>query len=133
MPFTRQPDRPQMTPWHMHFARWITEATNTHSENVILIPFPQQQWLCKHASVLCYTYVASLVWLSFLGHNSWQEELIFLFSQASSSSLPLTQYGIKLTNVLHLVLMLRMHGDVPPIPHIPSRHAQRQLHLFCWV
>jgi hypothetical protein len=30
-------DRPQMTVPHMHFARWITKATETHSEYVILI------------------------------------------------------------------------------------------------
>ena len=29
--------------WHVHFAYWVTEATDTHSEYVILIAFPQQQ------------------------------------------------------------------------------------------
>lgn len=46
--------------WHMDFEHWITEATNTHSENV-LIAFPQQQCLHECASVLCYTYIAYLV------------------------------------------------------------------------
>jgi len=32
-----QPDRPQMTIWGMRIARWIPEATNTHSEYVTLI------------------------------------------------------------------------------------------------
>jgi hypothetical protein len=27
----------------MHFACWITKTTDTHSECVILIPFPRQQ------------------------------------------------------------------------------------------
>ena len=31
----------------MHFARWITKATDTHSEYVILIAFPLQQWLLQ--------------------------------------------------------------------------------------
>jgi hypothetical protein len=31
----------------MHFACWITKATDTHSEYVIRIAFPWQQWLCK--------------------------------------------------------------------------------------
>jgi hypothetical protein len=26
------------------FARWITKDTNTHSDYVILVAFPQQQW-----------------------------------------------------------------------------------------
>jgi abortive infection bacteriophage resistance protein len=37
-----QPDRPQMTIWCMHIACWITKATDTHSEFVI-IAFPWQQ------------------------------------------------------------------------------------------
>jgi hypothetical protein len=39
----------------------ITKATNTHSEYVVLIPFPLQQWLQELASMLCYTYIACLV------------------------------------------------------------------------
>jgi hypothetical protein len=45
----------------MRFACWITNATNTHSEYVILIDFPQQQWLRERASVLRYTYISCLV------------------------------------------------------------------------
>jgi len=33
----------------MPFACWITKATNKHSEYVILIAFPLQQWLRKRA------------------------------------------------------------------------------------
>jgi len=29
--------------WHVRFAYWVTEATDTHSEYVVLIAFPQQQ------------------------------------------------------------------------------------------
>jgi hypothetical protein len=42
-------DRPQMTIWRMRFACWIPNATNTHSEYVILIAFPLQQWLHERA------------------------------------------------------------------------------------
>ena len=35
-----EPDRPQMTIWFMHVACWITKATNTQSEYMILIAFP---------------------------------------------------------------------------------------------
>jgi hypothetical protein len=51
-----EPDRPQTTAWHMRFACCITEATNTHSEYVILFAFPRQQWL--HRS---HTYIVRLV------------------------------------------------------------------------
>jgi hypothetical protein len=41
----------------MRFACWITKATDTHSEYVILIAFPRQQWLGESASLLrLYVY-----------------------------------------------------------------------------
>ena len=43
----------------MHLACWINSArihTHTHSEYVILIAFPQQQWLRERASVFRYVY-----------------------------------------------------------------------------
>ena len=36
----------------MRFERWIYKATDTHSEYVILIVFPLQQWLNEGASEL---------------------------------------------------------------------------------
>jgi hypothetical protein len=51
----------QMTIWCMRTACWITNATETHSECVILIAFPLQNWFHERASVLRYTYVACLV------------------------------------------------------------------------
>ena len=45
----------------MRFACWLTKATDTHSEYVILIAFPPQQWLRERASMLRYTYTVSLV------------------------------------------------------------------------
>ena len=52
----------------MGFAFWITKATDAHarththtlSEYVMLIALPRQQLLRERASVLCYTYIASL-------------------------------------------------------------------------
>ena len=41
----------------MRIACWIPKATNTHSQYVILIAFPLQQWLHGRASVLRYTYI----------------------------------------------------------------------------
>ena len=58
---TVEPHRSQTTIWHTRIACWITKATNTHSEYVILIAFPLQQWLHERASVLRYTYTACLV------------------------------------------------------------------------
>ena len=44
-----EPNRPQMTIRRMCIAYWITKATSTHWEYVILIAFPLQQWLYERA------------------------------------------------------------------------------------
>ena len=46
---------------HMHIACWMTNATDTHSEYVILIAFPWQHWLHERISMLHYIYIACLV------------------------------------------------------------------------
>ena len=45
---------------HMRFACWVTKATDTHTECVVLTAFPLRQWLHERASLLRYTYVAFL-------------------------------------------------------------------------
>jgi hypothetical protein len=43
----------------MRFACWVTKATDTHSEYVILTVFQRQPWLLERASVLnVYVYIA---------------------------------------------------------------------------
>jgi hypothetical protein len=44
------------------FARWLPKTEETHSEYVIRIPFPLQQWLCESDSILYYVYTACIVW-----------------------------------------------------------------------
>jgi hypothetical protein len=44
----------------MLIACWITKATDTHSEYVILIAFPRQQRLQEGASELLYMHIACL-------------------------------------------------------------------------
>ena len=48
-------DRPQTTLCGMNIARWITKVTNTHSEHVTLIVFPQKKRLHERASLLSYS------------------------------------------------------------------------------
>jgi hypothetical protein len=55
------PDRLQITTSHMSFTCWITKATNTHSEYVIVTTFPLQQLLHERASILSYKYFTCLV------------------------------------------------------------------------
>ena len=50
-----------MTILRLHIACWIPRATNTHSDGVIFIAFPLQQWLNQSASVLHCMYIAPAV------------------------------------------------------------------------
>ena len=45
----------------MRSAHWITEAKYRHSEYVILIAFPLQQWIQERPFVLRYMYIACLL------------------------------------------------------------------------
>ena len=47
-----EPGRPHMTIWRIRFACWITKATDTLSEYVILISFHGQKWLRERAYLL---------------------------------------------------------------------------------
>ena len=48
----------------MRSAFWTPKATNTHSEYVIPVAFPLQQWLKERSSMLRYTYIAHIVVIS---------------------------------------------------------------------
>jgi hypothetical protein len=50
-------DRLQMKIWRMRIACWIPKATNTHSENVILVACPLQHRLGERSSVTQYSYI----------------------------------------------------------------------------
>jgi hypothetical protein len=56
-----EPHRSQILIRLMRVACWISKATNRHSEYVILIAFPLQQWLPERPSVLRYIYIVFLV------------------------------------------------------------------------
>jgi hypothetical protein len=68
--------------WSMRIACWITKATDTHSEYVMLIYFPRQQWSHERASMLrlyvhclsCWNFHTSVIaiWIGrriFLSHK----------------------------------------------------------------
>jgi hypothetical protein len=57
--------RPRMTIWRMHIVCWISEATNTHSDNVIIITLPLQQCLHERASMLRGTHIDCPVFIVF--------------------------------------------------------------------
>ena len=47
--------------WRMRFACWVTETTDTHSEHVILIAFPMQQWFRALLNVTVYVHMSVLL------------------------------------------------------------------------
>jgi hypothetical protein len=61
--------------WRMRFASWISKVTNTHTEYVILIAFPLQQWLGERASELRHTYSACLVLTHIYIQNSFHQQM----------------------------------------------------------
>jgi len=69
------PERLPLTIWRMGIACCIIKATNTHSEYVISIVFPLQQWLHERASMLRYMYSTLPVllkprWMVFIHSDS---------------------------------------------------------------
>jgi len=58
---TVEPGRPQRTIWRVRIACWLQKVTNTHSEHVILIAFPPQQWLHEHTFMFRYPHIACFV------------------------------------------------------------------------
>jgi len=69
-----------MAIWRMRITCWINKTTDTHSEYVILIAFPQQQWLHGLASMLRYTYIACPVSsIEVCNFNTSDKECVFVF------------------------------------------------------
>jgi len=60
---TLEPDRPQMTIRRMRIAYFITNDANAHTEYVIFIAFPLQQWL--HERSVMTTFIWTLLVLFF--------------------------------------------------------------------
>ena len=58
-------ERLHITARRMHFACWIPNAADKHSEYVIFIVFVLHQWVRESASMLCYTYSTLPVWLGY--------------------------------------------------------------------
>jgi hypothetical protein len=78
----------------MRFACWITEATNTHSEYVILVAFARQPWLRERSSMLRYSTLPVLCLLGCLCVSPEQ----FSHSWFCSSK---TTYYLVLPRMLH--------------------------------
>jgi len=67
-------DGSQITIWRTRFPRL---HTHTHSEYIVRIAFPQQQWLRERASLLRYTYIACLVNVNRVVESVFITETVF--------------------------------------------------------
>jgi hypothetical protein len=68
----------------------VTKATDTHSQYVIIIAFPRQQWLSKRASMLRYTYITCIVVITYFMDIIGVNSTIFDFETSSSSKSSIT-------------------------------------------
>jgi hypothetical protein len=50
----------------MRFAGWVSKATYTYSEYAIRIAFPPQQLLGERTSMFHFTYIARLLYFSYV-------------------------------------------------------------------
>jgi len=58
-------EMPHMPVWCMRFARWITKATDTHSEHAILIAFNGYNGFAKATHCYVNTYIVCFDFLFF--------------------------------------------------------------------
>ena len=75
----------------MRFVCWIAGARIQMHTYLVLTAFSRQQWLCERASMLRYTYIASLAVLSC--HYIFESSLhiILVFASAFNMSCLLTR------------------------------------------
>jgi hypothetical protein len=64
-----EPDRPHMTIWPMHIACWITKATDTHSDYVLLIALTEKMVTATYLDVTFMSTFLSLVTLKDVVHS----------------------------------------------------------------
>jgi hypothetical protein len=93
----------------MRFACRIPKTTDAPSECVILIVFPQQQWLRERVSMLRYKYTACLV------HDSMNNIWVFLTVDSTANDIypqnnSLTQFYFWWS--VYIVLILLHQSDV---------------------
>jgi hypothetical protein len=112
------PGRAHMAIWFMHIAYWIP---NTHSEYVIVVAFPLQQWSHEHTSMLRDMYFACLVYSVFL--YSWVEgslnNIYFLYSSIN----------LHVSSVLHFQIGM-LKSVVVVQKYTVFQHVIAQLHAY---
>ena len=73
-----RPGHGRMTIRRTRFVCWITKATDTHSDYVILTAFSMPAWINEHTSMSRYTYSVNLVIYWHIAHWYFNGKLIWL-------------------------------------------------------
>jgi hypothetical protein len=108
--------------WRMLIACWIPGVTNTHSDCVILIAFPLQQWLYKCA--LCYVILTLLVLLLYY--------TVHFFIRLSSSCIPICEMKVtSKVSIIHLHFLI-FHHLLHTCPCLWKHLFQFSLLTFLW-
>jgi hypothetical protein len=99
----------------MGIACWIPKATDTHSQYVILIDFPLQQWLGERASMLHYTYIVSFVFI--LQSSCIFPKMVFLYIPylnlsplCNSQMVPVPLSPVKQTHIKSYNIITFLHS-----------------------
>ena len=113
----------------MRFKCWITTATDTHSEYVIVKILPLHQWLRARASILQLYYFLVPVcnqrcateepWFDcrqgqYTPFSSWRPQWIW------DTIIHIFTEHRRLATHTHLLVRLRMNRSVPPLPLMSS-------------
>ena len=107
-----------MTIWRMRISLQVPKATNTHSEYVIWIAFPQQKWLHELASILRKTFIACLVNFQSVDRNTFLMTLhVFL---------PAKYYCVKMWLFICKYLVLQGIKNMERV----SRRLDKNIYIF---
>ena len=116
--------RSQMTIWRMRIACWISTATNRHLQDILLVAFPLKQWLHERAPMLCYTYIACIVFYSMYAatqyitiSNVCRLSNITIYSELISWSSP-----VHATCLVSITFILRLMHSQPAVPYTHTHH-----------
>jgi len=147
-----------MTAGRMRIACWITKATDTHThtEYVIFIAFPLQQWLHKHASMLRHTTLPVLLYYYYYYYYYYFIKLVTCLTMTRVWTLNLNKFRNKIPRTPKamqnntaapatertasrlqqgsraLVLLLGCRPAKPYLVSGPVRNHEHVLVWFCW-
>jgi hypothetical protein len=102
---------------------WITKATNAHSEYVILITFPQQQWLHECTTMLSYRYTACIIWSKSIISSP------FAYISENNTFRPLGYVGCIATLTALMSIHSTSYAFIHPAIQSSTQLARYPLHL----